>query len=59
VNLIGLEGEGIKEIAEAARIEDRNHTAGADLTDSLARAPHGAELLQRFPIVGELVEDRV
>ncbi|MFB0536443.1 MAG: DNA protection during starvation protein [Anaerolineae bacterium] len=25
VNLIGLEGEGIKEIAEAARIEDRNH----------------------------------
>jgi ferritin-like protein len=25
VNLIELEGEGIKEIAEAARIEDRNH----------------------------------
>ncbi len=25
VNLIGLEGEGIKPIAEAARIEDRNH----------------------------------
>jgi len=25
LNLIGLEGEGIKEIAEAARIEDRNH----------------------------------
>src|SRR4030066_626 len=25
VNLIGLEGEGIKEIAEKARIEDRNH----------------------------------
>jgi len=24
-NLIGLDGEGIKEIAEAARIEDRNH----------------------------------
>jgi ferritin-like protein len=24
-NLIGLEGEGLKEIAEAARIEDRNH----------------------------------
>ena len=24
-NLIGLEGEGIKEIAEVARIEDRNH----------------------------------
>jgi ferritin-like protein len=25
VNLIGLEGEGLKEIAEDARIEDRNH----------------------------------
>ncbi len=24
-NLIGLEGEGVKEIAETARIEDRNH----------------------------------
>ncbi len=25
VNLVGLEGEGLKEIAEAARVEDRNH----------------------------------
>jgi len=25
VNLIGLKGEGLKEIAEAARVEDRNH----------------------------------
>ncbi len=25
VNLIGMKGEGLKEIAEAARIEDRNH----------------------------------
>ncbi len=25
VNLIGMEGEGLKEIAESARIEDRNH----------------------------------
>jgi len=25
VNLIGLDGEGLKQIAEAARIEDRNH----------------------------------
>jgi ferritin-like protein len=25
VNLIGLEGEGVKEIAEVARVEDRNH----------------------------------
>ena len=25
INLIGLQGEGLKEITEAARIEDRNH----------------------------------
>jgi len=25
VNLIGLDGEGLKEITKAARIEDRNH----------------------------------
>ncbi|MCD6121716.1 MAG: hypothetical protein J7K04_07760 [Spirochaetales bacterium] len=25
VNLVGLKGEGLKEIAEAARVEDRNH----------------------------------
>jgi ferritin-like protein len=25
VNLVGLEGEGLKQIAETARIEDRNH----------------------------------
>ncbi len=25
VNLIGLEGEGLKELAEVARVEDRNH----------------------------------
>jgi len=33
------------------------HTAGTDLTGTLAQAPHGADLLWRFPIVGELVED--
>jgi len=33
------------------------HTAGTDLTGGLAQAPHGAELLLRFPIVGDLVED--
>jgi len=133
VNLIGLEGEGIKEIAEAARIEDRNHfealvpriyelggelpqdmkefhdmsacppaylpedltdinailtvlveaercavpcgdipnlqhdrwqdgrhqvlhAAGADLTASLDEAPHGVDLLARFPVIGMLSE---
>jgi predicted heme/steroid binding protein len=32
------------------------HTAGVDLTDELADAPHGAELLGRFPIIGILVD---
>jgi len=33
------------------------HTAGADLTTSLNQAPHSANLLEEFPIVGMLVED--
>lgn len=32
------------------------HTAGKDLTDSLAEAPHGPELLEKFPLVG-ILED--
>ncbi|MCL4489066.1 MAG: cytochrome B5 [Chloroflexi bacterium] len=30
------------------------HYAGADLTDELKQAPHDAELLKRFPVVGIL-----
>jgi len=30
------------------------HQAGADLTDSLASAPHGKDLLSRVPVVGIL-----
>ncbi|MBI5650874.1 MAG: cytochrome B5 [Chloroflexi bacterium] len=33
------------------------HIAGIDLTDELVQAPHGAEMLEKFPVVGELVED--
>jgi len=33
------------------------HTAGSDLTDELAQAPHGPEMLDRFPIVGILVPE--
>jgi predicted heme/steroid binding protein len=33
------------------------HNAGVDLTDSLEQAPHGADLLERFPVVGTLHED--
>lgn len=30
------------------------HLAGADLTDALEQAPHGIDLLEKFPIIGEL-----
>jgi predicted heme/steroid binding protein len=32
------------------------HHAGCDLTNALKQAPHGADMLEKFPIVGELVE---
>ena len=31
------------------------HRAGCDLTEALESAPHGPELLKRFPVVGRLV----
>jgi len=30
------------------------HVAGVDLTEHLLNAPHGIELLERFPVVGIL-----
>ncbi len=30
------------------------HRAGADLTKALKQAPHGKDLLERFPVVGTL-----
>lgn len=38
VNLTGLEGENIKEIAETARIEDRNHFEASEF---MGEAPSG------------------
>ena len=32
------------------------HLAGTDLTDALREAPHGADLLDRCPVVGVLVD---
>jgi len=32
------------------------HRAGCDLTEALKQAPHTADLLKKFPIVGELVK---
>jgi len=35
------------------------HRAGADLTASLRDAPHGADLLERFPVVGCLTQGAI
>jgi predicted heme/steroid binding protein len=32
------------------------HNAGEDLTGGLEQAPHGVELLERFPVIGILRE---
>jgi predicted heme/steroid binding protein len=32
------------------------HRAGYDLTGALEQAPHGTDILDKFPIVGELVD---
>jgi len=32
------------------------HEAGQDLTESLADAPHGEDLLARLPVIGVLVD---
>lgn len=31
-----------------------NHEAGEDLTELLKDAPHGEEVFEKFPVVGEL-----
>ncbi|MFH0809732.1 MAG: cytochrome b5 domain-containing protein [Pseudomonadota bacterium] len=33
-----------------------SHGAGEDLTDALLDAPHGDEVLEDFPLVGELAD---
>lgn len=30
------------------------HRAGVDLTDALEQAPHGGDVLEKFPVVGAL-----
>jgi len=32
------------------------HRAGEDLTAALCRAPHESDMLERFPVVGRLVD---
>ncbi len=33
------------------------HSAGRDLTEELKRAPHSAEKLQEFPVIGIFVDE--
>lgn len=33
------------------------HSPGTDLTSAMAEAPHGAEILEKFPVVGILIDD--
>lgn len=35
------------------------HRAGCDLTEALAEAPHGCDLLEKFPVVGVLLLEQV
>ena len=35
------------------------HEAGEDLTGGLEQGPHGAYVLDRFPVIGVLVEDEL
>ena len=35
------------------------HSAGKDLTESILNAPHNEEVLMKFPVVGELVEEEL
>lgn len=35
------------------------HEAGTDLTEALKQAPHGENVLKRFPVVGILRRNRV
>jgi len=32
------------------------HYAGRDLTKALEKAPHGSDMLDRFPVLGELLD---
>lgn len=55
--LIAYEGR-IYDVSESPRWKDgthmKRHKAGEDLTQVLSAAPHGEDVLQRFPVVGEL-----
>jgi predicted heme/steroid binding protein len=35
------------------------HHAGRDLTEPLKQAPHGPDMLHKFPMVGELLDQKL
>lgn len=37
-------------------LHQAQHPAGNDLTEALEKAPHGTDMLDRFPVVGTLGE---
>jgi predicted heme/steroid binding protein len=57
---IAYEGK-VYDVSRSFLWQDGRHqvlyTAGVDLTASLDQAPHGADLLERFPVIGMLDED--
>ena len=54
---IGYNGK-VYDVSKSQSWEDGNHEnlhdAGKDLTEDLEIAPHGADLLDKFPIVGTI-----
>lgn len=52
----------VYDVTKSSRWEDGEHenmhNAGKDLTDDLeSMAPHGTDVLERFPVIGTLSED--
>ncbi len=51
----------VYDVSKSSRWENGEHEnlheAGKDLTDDLESAPHGADVLERFPAVGTLKSD--
>jgi predicted heme/steroid binding protein len=54
---VAYEGK-VYDVSDSFHWKDGNHqvlhNAGADLTTTIQQAPHGDDLLKRFPIVGIL-----
>ncbi len=52
----------VYDVTKSSRWEDGEHEnmhdAGKDLTDDLeSMSPHGADVMERFPVIGTLSED--